>query len=56
MLTIRFEELCMKDYETLSDFYSRLYDITNESFALGERILESKFVWKIVRSLLDKFQ
>ena len=46
----------MKDDETLFDFFSRLCDTINESFALGERILESKLVWKIVRSLPDKFQ
>ena len=52
----RFEELCMKDDETLANFYSRLCDIANESFALGERIPESKLVWKIIRSLYGKFQ
>ena len=36
--------------------YSRLCDIANKSFGLGERILESKLVWKIIRSLPDKFQ
>ena len=30
MLTTRFEELCMKNDETLSDFYLGLYDIANE--------------------------
>ena len=56
ILTTKFEELCMKDDETLVDFYSRLWDIANKSFALGERIPESKLVWKIVRSLPDRFQ
>ena len=55
MLTTRFEELHMKDDETRADFYSRLCDITNESFALGERILGSKLVGKIVRSLPNRF-
>ena len=44
MLTTRFEELCMKDNETLSNFYSRLCDIPYETFALGERIQKSKLV------------
>ena len=44
MLTTKFEELHMKEYETLADFYSRLCDITNELFALGERIPDSKLV------------
>ena len=42
MLTSRFEELHMKDDETLAGFYSRLCDIANESVALGQRIPESK--------------
>ena len=56
MLTTRFEELYMKDDETLADFYSRVCDITNDSFSISERIPESKLVWKIVRSLPDRFQ
>ena len=55
MLTTRFEELHMKDDETLANFYSRLYDIAKESFSLDERISESKPVWKLVRSLPDRF-
>ena len=55
MLTTRFEELRIKDDETLSNFYSRMCDIANKSFVIGERILESKLAWKIVRSLLDRF-
>ena len=55
MLTTRFEELHMKDDETLANFYSKLCDIANESFTLGERILESKLMWKIYRSLPDRF-
>ena len=56
MLTTRFEELCMNYHETEANFYSRLCDIANESFSLGEKILDSKLVWIIVRSLCDRFQ
>ena len=44
MLTTKFEEMHMKDYETLANFYSRLCDINNELFALGERIPNSKLM------------
>ena len=50
-LTARFKNLRMHNDESLSDFYTKLCDITNESFALLETIL----VRKIMRSLLDRF-
>ena len=31
------------------------YDIASESFAIGENILEERFVKKILRSLLPRF-
>ena len=49
-LTTRFEELRMEENETLSGYYTKLCDIANESFALGEKIPESVMVRKIVRS------
>ncbi|XP_024019486.1 uncharacterized protein LOC112091030 [Morus notabilis] len=42
MLTTRFETLRMLEIETISEFNSRLCDIANESFALGEKISEAK--------------
>ena len=39
----------------LSDFYTKLCDIVNESFALGEKISETTLIRKIVRSLPDRF-
>ena len=39
-LTTRFENLGMHNDESLFDFYSNLYDIANESFALSERFLK----------------
>ena len=55
ILTIRFEELRMKDYETLGYFYSRLCDIASESFTLGERILESNLCEKLLGIFLPSF-
>lgn len=37
------------------DFNSHLYDITNESFALGEKISKAKLVKKAFRSLSLRF-
>ena len=54
-LTTRFENLRMHDDESLSDFYTKLCDIVNESFALGEKIPETILLRKIMRSLLDRF-
>ena len=54
-LTTRFENLRMHEDETLSDFYTKLCDIANESFALGEKSSKTTLVRKIVRSLLDRF-
>ena len=45
----------MYDDESLSNFYTKLCDIANESFTLGEKILETTLVRKIIRSLPDTF-
>ena len=45
----------MSKEESFVVFYAELCDIANESFALGEKILESKIVWKIVRFLPNRF-
>ena len=41
----------MSEDEALTNFYAKLCDIANESFCLGEKILESNFF----RKLLDLF-
>ena len=45
----------MHDDESLSKFYSKLCDIRNESFLLGEKIPETTFFKKIMKSLPDRF-
>ena len=45
----------MNDNESLSNFYTKLCDLANESFALDEKISETTLVRKIIRSLPDKF-
>ncbi|XP_022862783.1 uncharacterized protein LOC111382965 [Olea europaea var. sylvestris] len=56
MLTSRFEEIKMKDDESFDEFYAKLNDIVNSSFNLGEKILESKIVRKVLRSLPERFR
>ena len=45
----------MHDDESISDFYIKLCDIANESFALGKKIPETTFIRKIMRSLPNRF-
>ena len=45
----------MHDDESLFEFYTKLCDIANESFVLGEKIPETTLVRKIMRSLPDRF-
>ncbi|XP_057443220.1 uncharacterized protein LOC130735138 [Lotus japonicus] len=55
LLTTQFENLKMKEEETISGFHMRERDIANASFALGEPMLDEKLVRKILRSLPNKF-
>src|ERR1044072_9170083 len=55
LLTTKFEKLRMAEYESISDFYMRVCDLANTSFALGEQISEEKLIRKILRSLPKKF-
>ena len=45
----------MQESKTISDFNSKLCDIANEAFALGEKISEEKLVRKALRSLPQRF-
>ena len=51
----KFEKLRMSEEETINDFNGRLYDIANESFALGEKFSEERLVKKALRSLPSRF-
>ncbi|MCI09416.1 gag-pol polyprotein, partial [Trifolium medium] len=50
-LTTKFENLKMKDDETIHDFHMNVMDIANSSESLGEKMPEEKLVRKILRSL-----
>ena len=54
-LTSSFEEIRMEEDETFDEFYAKLKDIVNSAFNLGECIVESKIVRKILWSLPKRF-
>ena len=45
----------MLEDETISDFNSKLCDIVNEAFTLGEKYSETKLMRKTLRSLPERF-
>ena len=54
-LTSSFEEIRMEEDETFDEIFTKLKDIVNSAFKLGESITESKIVKQILRSLLERF-
>ena len=54
-LSTSFEEIKMEEDESFDEFYTKLKDIVNSAFNLGETILEPKIVRKVLRSLLERF-
>lgn len=55
LLTTKFENLRMKEYESIHDFHMNIIEIANASSALGKKISKAKLVIKIPRSLLKRF-
>ena len=54
-LTTSFEEIKMEEDESFDEFYTKLKDIINSAFNLGETILEPKIVRKVLRSRPERF-
>ena len=54
-LTSSFEEIMMEEDETFDEFYAKLKGFVNSDFNLGESIVESKIVRKILRSSPKRF-
>jgi hypothetical protein len=52
---IQFEQLKMKEDETVGKYFPRVEEMVNAMKALGETIGESSLVQKILRSLPDRF-
>src|SRR6266487_6089845 len=55
MLTTKFEELRMKEDESVHEFHMTILDYANTFDALGEKLSEEKMVRKMLRSLPKKF-
>ncbi|KAK2401971.1 gag-protease polyprotein [Trifolium repens] len=55
LLTTKFENLRMKEEESIQDFHMNLLDIANSFEALGEKVSDEKLSRKILRSLPKRF-
>ena len=55
-LTTRFESIRMSDDECFDEFYTKLNDIVNSAYNLGELYDQPKIVRKIFRSLTKDFR
>ena len=55
-LTSKFESIRMSDDESFDEFYSKLDDIVNFTYNLGEIYDQTKIVRKIFRSLTEDFK
>ena len=55
-LTTRFESIRMSDDECFDEFYTKLNDIVNSTYNLGEIYDQLKIVKKILRSLNEDFR
>lgn len=53
--TTKFENLRMKEYETIEHFYVCVHDIANNSFALAENMSEEKLARKFLRYFSKRF-
>ena len=54
-LTTSFEEIKMEEDESFDEFYTKLKNIVNWAFNLGETIPEPKIVRKVLRFLPERF-
>ena len=55
LLTTQFENLRMKEDESINEFHMNTIKIANTSGALGEKVLKAKLVRNILRSLPKRF-
>jgi hypothetical protein len=56
MLISKFEEIKMLEEETFGEFYSKMSDLRNSMVSLGKPVSDVKLIWKILRSLPDRFR
>ncbi|CAM8934719.1 unnamed protein product [Rhodiola kirilowii] len=55
IVTTKFEEMKMKDSETIPEFNARVLDLSNEVVALGKPIDEERMASKVLRALPPRF-
>ncbi|CAM8968333.1 unnamed protein product [Rhodiola kirilowii] len=55
IVTTKFEEMKMKDSETISEFNARVLDLSNKAAALGKAIDEERMASKVLRALPPRF-
>lgn len=56
VVNTRFENLNMKEDETIVEFNAIIYDISTKVFALGEPIKDARLVSKVLRSIPERFE
>ncbi|CAM8899884.1 unnamed protein product [Rhodiola kirilowii] len=54
-VTTRFEEMKMKESETITEYNTRVLELANEASALGKPIDEERLASKVLRSLPPRF-
>ncbi|CAM8934926.1 unnamed protein product [Rhodiola kirilowii] len=55
IVTTKFEEMKMKESETISEYNTRVLELSNEAAALGKPIEEERMASKVLRSLPPRF-
>ncbi|CAM8880395.1 unnamed protein product [Rhodiola kirilowii] len=55
VVTTRFEEMKMKESETITEYNTRVLELANEASALGKPIDEERLASKVLRSLPPRF-
>ncbi|CAA0840193.1 Unknown protein, partial [Striga hermonthica] len=55
-VTLEFDEIKMRDEETIDVYYARFCDLVNQSMMLGEEISEKCQVQKIMRTVVPRFR
>ena len=51
----RLSRIKIEEDESFDEFYTKLKDIVNSTFNLGETIPEPKIIRKVLRSILERF-
>ncbi|CAM8994086.1 unnamed protein product [Rhodiola kirilowii] len=54
-ITTRFEEMKMKESETINEYNTRVLELSNEASALGKPIDEERLASKVLRTLPPRF-